>query len=158
MELNPYLQAIWYVLPSYFANMSPVVFGGGRPLDMGRNFIDGRRILGDHKTVRGFLSGILVGSIVGVLQGRLLQGFVLSLGAMVGDCLGSFLKRRMGLAEGSSAPILDQEGFLIFSLLFASPLESLPLESILFLVILTPLLHWGSNTIAHLLGLKEVGH
>ncbi|MEM0017285.1 MAG: CDP-2,3-bis-(O-geranylgeranyl)-sn-glycerol synthase [Candidatus Korarchaeum sp.] len=158
MELNSYMYAIWYVLPSYFANMSPVVFGGGRPLDMGKNFFDGRRILGDHKTVRGFLSGLIVGSLVGVLQGRPLQGFVLSLGAMIGDCFGSFLKRRMGLAEGSSAPLLDQEGFLLFSILFASPLESLPLESIVFLVLLTPLLHWGSNFIAHLLGLKEVGH
>ncbi|MEM2377413.1 MAG: CDP-archaeol synthase, partial [Candidatus Korarchaeum sp.] len=59
---------------------------------------------------------------------------------------------------GSSAPLLDQEGFLLFSILLASPLESLPLESIVFLVLLTPLLHWGSNFIAHLLGLKEVGH
>ncbi|RDD53518.1 MAG: CDP-2,3-bis-(O-geranylgeranyl)-sn-glycerol synthase [Candidatus Korarchaeota archaeon NZ13-K] len=158
MELDPYLHAVWYILPSYFANMSPVIFGGGRPLDMGRNFLDGRRILGDHKTLRGFLSGLVVGSLVGLIQGRLLQGFALSLGAMVGDCFGSFLKRRMGISEGKPAPILDQEGFLIFSLLFASPLEGLPLESILFLLLLTPLLHWGSNVVAHLIGLKEVAH
>lgn len=158
MELSHYLNAIWYILPSYFANMTPVIFGGGMPLDMGRNFLDGRRILGDHKTIRGFLSGILVGSLVGVVQGRPLQGFILSLGAMVGDCFGSFLKRRMGIAEGDSAPVLDQEGFLVFSLLFALPVESLPFDSVVFLTILTPLLHWGSNFVAHLLGLKEVGH
>ncbi len=158
MDLSPYLHALWYVLPSYFANMSPVLLGGGKPLDMGKNFIDGRRILGNHKTVRGFLSGLLIGSLVGALQGRLLQGFALSLGAMLGDCIGSFLKRRLGIAEGRPAPILDQEGFLVFSLLLASPIESLSLESILFLLVITPLLHWGTNLMAHLLGLKEVGH
>lgn len=157
MDLS-YLHAIWYVLPSYFANMSPVIFGGGKPLDMGKNFIDGRRILGDHKTVRGFLSGLLIGTLVGALQGRFLQGFALSLGAMLGDCFGSFLKRRMGFTEGRPAPLLDQECFLVFSLLLASPIESLSLESIVFLLIITPLLHWGSNVVAHLLGLKEVGY
>lgn len=158
MDLDPYIKALWYILPAYFANMSPVIFGGGRPLDMGKNFVDGRRIFGEHKTVRGFLSGVVIGTIVGILQGRFLQGLALSLGAMVGDCFGSFLKRRMGLVEGSSAPLLDQEGFLIFSLIFSYPIESIPFESVVFLLAMTPLLHLLSNLIAHALGLKEVGH
>ena len=38
--------AIWFILPAYFANAAPVVLGGGPPLDMGKKFLDGRRILG----------------------------------------------------------------------------------------------------------------
>jgi CDP-2,3-bis-(O-geranylgeranyl)-sn-glycerol synthase len=158
MDLSFILEAIWYILPSYFANMSPVLFGGGRPLDMGRSFRDGRRILGDHKTIRGFLSGIIVGTLVGFIQGRPLQGFTLSLGAMVGDCFGSFIKRRIGLVEGQSAPLLDQEGFLIFSLIFTYPIEGLAIEPVIFLLIITPILHWGTNFLAHAIGIKEVAH
>jgi len=158
MDLSFVLEAIWYILPSYFANMSPVLFGGGRPLDMGKSFKDGRRILGDHKTIRGFLSGIIVGTLVGLIQGRSLQGFALSLGAMVGDCFGSFIKRRIGLMEGQSAPLLDQEGFLIFSLIFAYPIEEIAIESVIFLLIITPILHFGTNFLAHAIGIKEVAH
>ncbi len=152
------LKPVWYILPSYFANMSPVIFGGGRPLDMGRRFLDGRRILGDHKTVRGFLSGVLIGTLVGCLQGRSLAGFLLSLGAMVGDSTGSFIKRRLSMEPGKPAPLLDQEGFLLFSMLMAYPVEPLDAWSIIFLLVLTPLLHRGTNLIAHWLGLKGVSH
>jgi hypothetical protein len=31
--------AFWFVLPAYVANASPVVFGGGRPIDGGRKFL-----------------------------------------------------------------------------------------------------------------------
>ncbi len=152
------LRSLWYILPSYVANMSPVIFGGGRPLDMGRKFLDGRRILGDHKTIKGFASGILIGTLVGCLQGRSLAGFLLSLGAMLGDSLGSFVKRRMGIEAGGSAPLLDQEGFLIASILLAYPVEPLDMGSILFLLVVTPALHKGTNVIAHRLGLKGVDH
>ncbi len=154
----PILRSLWYILPSYVANMSPVIFGGGRPLDMGRKFLDGRRILGDHKTIKGFASGILIGTLVGCLQGRSLAGFLLSLGAMLGDSLGSFVKRRMGIEAGGSAPLLDQEGFLIASILLAYPVEPLDMGSILFLLVVTPALHKGTNVIAHRLGLKGVDH
>ncbi len=156
--LTVVIDSLWYILPSYIANMSPVVFGGGKPLDFNKKFIDGRRVLGDHKTIRGFISGVVCGTIVGVSQGRALQGFLLSLGAMVGDMVGSFIKRRLGIEEGGSVPILDQEGFLVFSILFSYPVENIDIYSIIFLLILTPLLHKGTNIIAYYLKLKEVGH
>ena len=127
--LGTAIRSIWYILPSYVANMTPVIFGGGRPLDLNKKFIDGRRILGDHKTIRGFISGLITGTLVGCMQGRPLTGFLLSLGTMVGDSFGSFVKRRMGIEAGGSAPLLDQEGFLIFSILFTYPLEPLSLDS-----------------------------
>ncbi len=152
------IDSLWYILPSYIANMSPVIFGGGVPLDFNKRFIDGRRILGSHKTVRGFISGVICGTVVGIAQGRTLQGFLLSLGAMIGDMVGSFVKRRLNIEEGGSVPLLDQEGFLIFSILFAYPIENIDIYSIIFLVLLTPLLHKGTNVVAYYLKLKEVGH
>ena len=156
--LGTAIRSIWYILPSYVANMTPVIFGGGRPLDLNKKFIDGRRILGDHKTIRGFISGLITGTLVGCMQGRPLTGFLLSLGTMVGDSFGSFVKRRMGIEAGGSAPLLDQEGFLIFSILFTYPLEPLSLDSLIFLLLITPVLHKATNMVAYRLKLKGVSH
>ena len=48
------LQALWLILPAYVANASAVLVGGGTPVDSGKNWKDGKRILGDGKTWRGF--------------------------------------------------------------------------------------------------------
>ncbi len=44
------------------------LLGGGTPIDMGKNFTDNKRILGDGKTIRGFVLGSLCGAIIGLLQ------------------------------------------------------------------------------------------
>lgn len=81
----------------------------GTPLDLGRCFFDGRRLLGSHKTLGGFFLGVLSGALLGDLL-----GFSLSMGvaagglSMVGDSLSSFLKRRFNLDEGKESPVLDQ--------------------------------------------------
>ena len=157
--MNTAARSLWYILPSYVANMTPVLLGGGKPLDLNRRFVDGRRILGEHKTVRGFLSGVITGTLVGCLQGRPVSGFLLALGAMIGDAFGSFLKRRMGLKRGEPMPVLDQLGFLAASLLLASLIYGAPgwmrVEVILALALITALLHVGTNAAAYLLGLKD---
>ncbi len=61
-------QAIWFILPAYVANATPVLTGGGPPIDGGKKLSDGYRILGDGKTIRGFILGLLAGSIVGAIQ------------------------------------------------------------------------------------------
>ncbi len=156
--LNHLLSALYYILPAYVANMTPVVFGGGRPIDLGKNFIDGKRILGDHKTIRGFISGALAGTLIGVMQGRPLCGFLLSLGTMLGDMMGSFFKRRMDIRPGESAPLLDQEGFVMVALALCMPIEPLTLVEILIIVLITPPLHLLANLLAYLLGFKGVKH
>ncbi len=60
--------ALWLGLPAWIANSTPVIFGGGRPIDGGRFFRDGHRLLGDGKTVRGFLVGIVCGTLTGTVQ------------------------------------------------------------------------------------------
>lgn len=42
-------QLLLFILPAYIANATPVLFGGGMPVDFRRKFIDGERLLGDGK-------------------------------------------------------------------------------------------------------------
>lgn len=49
------------ILPAYLSNASMVFTGGGRPIDNGKLFRDGRRILGDHKTINGLKGPLYVG-------------------------------------------------------------------------------------------------
>ena len=53
--------ALWFIFPAYCANAAPVIFGGGKPMDFGKKFFDGKPFLGAHKTFRGFLAGTIVG-------------------------------------------------------------------------------------------------
>jgi len=177
--LDLLLKTIWLLLPAYTPNNFAVVFGGGKPIDFGKNFIDGKRILGDGKTFKGFFFGVLGGFFIANLQRVLeflsnvkiyseidyisfaLLTLSLSIGSLVGDMFGSFLKRRIGIERGAPAPLLDQLDFLIFSLSFAylmSPHFSryFTTNVILIAIVITPILHLVTNYIAYKLKLKEV--
>jgi len=49
------------IVPAYVSNASMVITGGGKPIDGGKNFRDGRRILGDHKTWNGLKGPLYIG-------------------------------------------------------------------------------------------------
>jgi len=156
--------AIWFILPAYVANATPVVLGGGTPIDGGRLFRDGHPIFGSGKTIRGFVAGLVAGSIVGVLQGLVAGqaytyyvplGLLLALGALIGDLLGSFIKRRLNIPRGGAAPVLDQLGFVVFALLLASPVMLPRWEVILTIFIITPPIHLATNFVGYKLGFKS---
>lgn len=155
--------AIWFIIPAYVANAMPVVLGGGSPIDGNRKFVDGRPIFGQGKTIRGFIAGLIAGSIVGVLQGTALgqlyayslRGFLLTLGALLGDLLGSFIKRRLNVPRGTAAPVLDQLGFVIFSLLLVSPVVLPSWDVVLTILIITLPIHLTTNFAGYKLGLKS---
>ncbi|MGC8478320.1 MAG: CDP-2,3-bis-(O-geranylgeranyl)-sn-glycerol synthase [Candidatus Micrarchaeia archaeon] len=150
-----------YILPAYVANGAPVIFGGGKPLDMGKK-LGGLRLFGDNKTIRGTAAALLSGIAVGVIEFPFFKymlaiSILLSAGTVFGDLLGSFLKRRIGLKPGAPFPVMDQYGFFIFAMLFAAPLGNYPsLYGILLLVALTGILHVLTNKGAHKLHLKKV--
>src|SRR4030067_3618321 len=98
-------QAIEFIFPAYCANGAPVLGGGGKPLDFGKNFFDGKRIFGANKTFRGFFFGLAIGSAVGVIDCLLfgfpwLFAFLTPVGALLGDLMGAFLKRRLDIKPG----------------------------------------------------------
>jgi CDP-2,3-bis-(O-geranylgeranyl)-sn-glycerol synthase len=79
---------------------------------------------------------------------------LLTIGALVGDLFGSFIKRRLGFPQGKAAPGLDQLGFLVFAVLFASPLMVPTLEIFITLLLITSLIHPATNYCGYKLGLK----
>jgi CDP-2,3-bis-(O-geranylgeranyl)-sn-glycerol synthase len=150
------LEAIWWIFPAYIANAAPVLFGGGRPLDFGKKFIDNKRILGDGKTVKGTLAGIFLGSLAAYLTGNLYVGMMLASGAVFGDLVGSFVKRRMNKKRGYPVFGIDQLDFVFGALLFAAILEIPRAELLVFILVVTPLLHMITNYLAYKLGFKKV--
>ena len=160
--------AMYFIFPAYCANAVPVIFGGGRPIDSGRKFLDEKPIFGAHKTFRGFFAGLLIGTLVGALQSvigefssmplfdySLLLGFTTSLGALLGDLLESFIKRRLNLSPGALLPIVDQLDFVVGALLFSLFVSPPSPTTVLLVIIVTPPIHLLTNFIAYLLGVKK---
>lgn len=188
------LTALWLMLPAYLSNMLPVFVGGGRPIDGGKSWKDGKRILGDGKTWRGILLAPLVAALLtGILQWLALNtawgtrfgfpswgpfpawfvlAFMLGLGALTGDAVESFFKRRTGRERGDRWFPFDQLDFvvgaLVFGLLAATLMQLAGLTAgnlffelftwgrLLVIVLLTPALHLLVNFIGYKIGAKDV--
>lgn len=178
------LTALWLMLPAYLSNMLPVFVGGGRPIDLGRNWRDGKRMLGDGKTWRGLLlAPLLAASLTFLLQwlvdnttwgqgygfpgwgswpGWFLLAYAMGLGALVGDAVESFIKRRTGRDRGEKWFPWDQLDFILGALLFgflAAPsrfFDLFTIERLFVIILLTPALHMLVNLLGYKLGLKKV--
>ncbi|HEY8520010.1 MAG TPA: CDP-archaeol synthase [Gammaproteobacteria bacterium] len=94
------------------------------PLDFGITLRDGKRLLGSHKTWRGFVSGVLACALVAPLTGiDAAVGAGVGATALLGDALSSFVKRRLALPPGAEVLGLDQLPEAVLPLLlFAGPL------------------------------------
>jgi CDP-2,3-bis-(O-geranylgeranyl)-sn-glycerol synthase len=155
-------EALEFIFPAYVANAVPVLAGGGRPMDFGKNFFDGKPIFGKNKTFRGFFFGLVLGTVTGFAESLvfgypLFFGFVLSLGALFGDLGGAFVKRRLGLASGQLLPVVDQVDFVVGAVLFVLPfsLQWLSWQLVLTVLVITPPMHLLTNFAAYKLGLKS---
>ena len=159
--MQDWVQAIYVLLPVYCTNGAPVIFGGGRPVDFGRSLSDGERVLGDHKTIRGFISGLVVGAAVGLFESIFLdQNFLpiailASFGALLGDLAGAFVKRRLMIKPGAPFPVLDQLDFVVGAVLLVSIVSRVSLGTALIVLLVTPPIHFLTNLGAYLLGLKS---
>jgi|SRR5579871_1469267 len=172
------LRALYFFVPAYVANMAPVLVQGhfaalARPMDAGWT-LGGVRVLGDHKTWRGLLAGIIAGAIVYAAQAALhehgvlrdlalvdyrvvdpLPGVLLGLGAGLGDAVKSFFKRRVGIPPGAPWIPFDQLDFLVGAYVCVAPLVVPPLVPTL---LAAPLVGVGSVAVTaagYGLGLKE---
>lgn len=122
---------LWVSGPLFGANMLAVVTGrGGHPIDGGRFWIDGERVLGDGKTWEGFLLAPIVATALteglaffffhfpgtialdsawqDALVPSWLLGLSLGYGALIGDVVKSFCKRRGRNPRGAAWPFWDQ--------------------------------------------------
>jgi CDP-2,3-bis-(O-geranylgeranyl)-sn-glycerol synthase len=178
------IQSFWLILPAYTPNSFAVIFGGGAPVDMGKNHSDGRRIFGDGKTWRGLISGITCGILIGALQiwvetqidyehfigfgsenTAYLIIILLPIGAMLGDLIGSYIKRRLDKPRGAKLPVLDQFDFLIgawilvlifnWQWFFERYIYDIHVLGLIFILVLTLLLHRFTNIIGYKIGKKK---
>ncbi|HWR27297.1 MAG TPA: CDP-2,3-bis-(O-geranylgeranyl)-sn-glycerol synthase [Candidatus Thermoplasmatota archaeon] len=185
MDYTVIIQAFWIVIPIYIANASAVIVGGGTPIDFGRSWKDGRRILGDGKTWRGLFAGAFLGMTAGfglaVAASYLsaseysflgltnFEGFPLMIpilfslcfGALLGDIIESFFKRRIGKDRGQDWIPFDQLDFIVGALIFSFLISELLYVThvtdvhwffihitpwhILILLIVTPFIHITAN-------------
>lgn len=153
--------------------MCAVLWGGGTPIDLGRKFRDGKRMLGDGKTYNGFIGGVFGGIVMGVGQNIIapclgLPPFTipalicLPMGAIMGDATKSFLKRRAGLESGAPLPLVDQLDFVFGALILTAIfsygwfIENFTLWIIITIIVLTPILHKLFNIIGYKIGKKDV--
>lgn len=185
--LSSLMAVVWVLTPAYIANaLATLPRGRGPPMDFGRVWPgDGRRVLGPSKTWAGFLVGGFGAMPFGLLEAGLilaapapwqlvpkfastLLGAVpvvalLTFGAMTGDALGSFLKRRLGLESGSRALLLDQLPFVLVPIalgLVLDPSLFVPIFvnawGVFWLLVVTLGLHTLFNWIGYWAGLKKV--
>jgi CDP-2,3-bis-(O-geranylgeranyl)-sn-glycerol synthase len=155
------IEAVKFIFPAYCANAVPVLAGGGIPVDLGRRFFDGKPIFGKNKTYRGFFFGLAAGTASGLgetlaFHYPILFGLLLSLGALLGDLAGAFLKRRLNVAPGGLLPVVDQVDFIVGAIVFSLPIfiDALSLELIVIVLIITVPIHLLTNLVAYKLGLK----
>ncbi|MBS7633801.1 CDP-2,3-bis-(O-geranylgeranyl)-sn-glycerol synthase [Candidatus Bathyarchaeota archaeon] len=156
------IESFKLIFPAYCANAMPVIAGGGFPLDFGRNFVDGRPIFGKNKTFRGFFAGLVIGTLIGFAESsffgyHILSGLMLSLGALLGDLFGAFLKRRLQIPPGGLLPVVDQVDFVVGAILFSLPVLSATWswELVLVALLVTPPIHMLTNFVAYKLKLKS---
>jgi CDP-2,3-bis-(O-geranylgeranyl)-sn-glycerol synthase len=164
----------------YFANMAPVLVKKipflDSPID-GNRLLNGQRLFGKNKTWRGILFATLFGfstiifqqwlntkntffssiSILDYESGMvLLLGGLMGFGAIMGDLIKSFFKRRMNIASGRPWVPFDQIDLAIGGLAFGSLLYWPGLAIAAVILLITPILHWITNLFAYFLGMKEV--
>jgi CDP-2,3-bis-(O-geranylgeranyl)-sn-glycerol synthase len=138
------IHLVAFLAPAYAANMAPpfVRFwkGWNPPLH--------RRWLGDHKTVLGVAAGLAAALAVAAVQPLSgaprfpladrpwwLHGLLCGAGALGGDALKSFFKRRRGIPPGGRWIPLDQLDFQIGALLLAGPGADLTVPEVAVLLV-----------------------
>src|SRR5207237_8777929 len=142
--------ALLFIGPAYFANAGPLVLGGGAALDGGRTLADSQPIFGPHKTVRGVIAGIVAGTLVGLAESLVdsrlaFAGFMISLGAVLGDLLGAFVKRRLKVETGRAITDMDKLSLILGGVVIGYPFFHVGLISILLHVVVPPPMHLATN-------------
>ena len=144
MNFQFVLSCLYFFLPAYFTNMTPplakklgILDCLGKPVDFGKRLRE-KCIFGPHKTWRGIVAGLTVGLLIVYLQSWLYQfpsvqnicffnyheinllffGFLLCGGALFGDLISAFFKRRLGLKPGTKFVPFDQINYVIGSAIF----------------------------------------
>lgn len=175
--------ALWFFLPAGLANAAPVFANKipllnqfKTPIDFGLSH-KGKRILGDNKTWRGLLFGVSIAvltlaiqkvvykdsiwlqdtlpSTIDYVNVSLWLGVLLGFGALLGDAVESFFKRRSNVRSGEAWFPFDQLDYILGGLLLSSVMVSLSPAQNATIVLVWFGLHLLSSYIGFLMGLKD---
>jgi len=159
LSTNSNVYPITLIIKFLPAFCSPVVapvsmlFPRVHPVDFGKK-LWGQRLLGDKKTIEGSLIAIILSTGLGIVLSEPLVGFVFAIGAMLGDFLNSFIKRRLEIPPGKYFAIMDELNFLIFPIIFSTRFFNITLLDVLILCSLAMILHYVYDRIALFTGFK----
>lgn len=173
------LETSWFFLPAAVANVAPVLVARvswlNLPLDGGWQWRN-RRLLGDNKTVRGVVAGVVFGSITALLQQAVSSlpdvaaialvvspsalaaawwGAWLGLGALFGDALKSFIKRQLDIAPGQPWRPFDQIDVVVGVLLLTQWWWPLSLRHVIAAIILFGVCSFVASVIGVQLKIKK---
>jgi len=145
------------------------------PIDSGKT-LNGREILGKNKTWRGLVVGVLTGIAVAGIQALLffysdffrnntvidysrvnfiLIGALMGGGALVGDLIESFIKRRLGKPSGKPWFPWDQADWIISAILFSSIVYVASWQVVVVTIFLYIGVHLCSDRVVAHLGIKK---
>ncbi|MYB40040.1 CDP-archaeol synthase [Candidatus Saccharibacteria bacterium] len=181
ISLEIFMQMLFLLAPAGIANTAPV-WGAklpwlrrwNTPLDCGLKY-GGQRLLGDNKTWRGLALGAFFGGLSGAVLATLsslipyvgrvdvfsseinlvLLGVLLGCGALAGDALKSFCKRRIGLRPGQSWPVMDQIDYILGAYIITGFIFDLTPTHYLVGLLTYALVHPFISYAAYLLRLKR---
>jgi len=175
--------AVWFFAPAGVANVTPILVAKvplirhwEAPIDGGRTF-RGTRILGAHKTWRGFIAGIFFATLTLGLQQvlvahtawvaalttsidyarlpTLIVGALFGIGALGGDAIESFFKRQWHIPPGHGWFPFDQTDYIIGGALATAPYVRLHILQYIWLLVLWLLVHLVASYIGFRLHLKD---
>jgi len=180
--LKTILFILWFFLPAALANLAaffsskiPFVRNFTYPIDCYRTFRN-KRIFDDHKTIRGFISGIVISIITVFLQiyafnhiqyikifssinynsiNPWILGILAGIGPLTGDAIKSFFKRQLGIPPGKSWFPFDQSDYILGGMLFTSFYVRLNVQQYILLFALWFLMHPVFNLLGYFLRLKK---
>jgi CDP-2,3-bis-(O-geranylgeranyl)-sn-glycerol synthase len=174
-------KCLFFLIPAYVANVLPIIAARFKileslnlPIDGNLKF-KGEPLLGTHKTVRGFVLGILGAIIIVFIQylahefsfihsislvnyseiDPLFLGFLIGFGTLFGDAVGSFIKRRIKIKSGDRWLVGDQIDMALGVLLFTMPIYQYDVWAALTIVLLTFFLHILGSRIGYFLRLRK---
>ncbi len=145
------------------------------PIDTGKT-LNGREIFGKNKTWRGLVVGIITGILVAALQAFLffksdffkdntlidyeqvnfvLVGALMGLGALLGDLIESFIKRRLNKPSGRPWFPWDQIDWIIGAMVLSSAVYRPSAKVVVVTLVLFTIVHLCSDRVVCWMGIKK---
>ncbi len=145
------------------------------PIDFGKR-LKGREIFGKNKTWRGLVVGIITGIFVAGIQALLffksdffknntvidygefnfvLIGALMGAGALLGDLIESFIKRRLDKPSGKPWFPWDQADWIIGAILLSAVMYVPPVKVAVVTILLYIGVHLCSDRVVYRMGIKK---